>query len=132
MFAALVFVVEVFWASASQAQDRLTTALLSDPVETSTASLDKAYQHGLAAWYRVGKTTAKCDLSNPSGLSAAHRTLAFGTRVKVVHVKTGRSVVVRINDRGPFTRRHVIDLSREAARALDISGVAPVELYVVN
>jgi len=64
-------------------------------------------------------------------MTAAHRTLPFGTRVRVVHEGTGRSVVVRINDRGPFTRGRVIDLARGAASALGVtrSGVAFVSLH---
>jgi len=131
-FLVVISFIGVFWASTSQAQVRVKTALLSSATDTTAASLAKAYQHGLAAWYQVGKKTANGEAFNPNGMTAAHRTLPFGTRVKVVHQKTGRSIVVRINDRGPFTRRHLIDLSRGAARALNISGVARVGLYVVN
>jgi rare lipoprotein A len=122
----------VFWASTSQAQDRVKTALLSAPTETRATSLLRAYQQGLASWYQVGKRTANGETFNPNGMTAAHRTLRFGTRVKVIHEKTGRAVVVRINDRGPFTRRHLIDLSRGAARVLNITGVARVGLYLMN
>jgi rare lipoprotein A len=135
MCAALVFVISlvvVFWASTSQAQQRVKTAMLSAPAEAAATSLAKAYQQGLAAWYQVGKRTANGETFNPNGMTAAHRTLPFGTHVKVIHEKTGGSVVVRINDRGPFTRRHLIDLSRGAARALDIKGVARVGLYLMN
>jgi rare lipoprotein A len=65
-------------------------------------------------------------------LTAAHRTLPFGTKVRVVHQGTGRSVVVRINDRGPVPRRFVIDLSRGSARRLGFSGTARVALYRVG
>jgi rare lipoprotein A len=61
-------------------------------------------------------------------LTAAHRTLPFGTRIKVVHQKTGRSVVVRINDRGPYAHGRVIDLSWASAQAIGLSGVAQVAL----
>ena len=73
----------------------------------------------MASWYR----------GRGGGLTAAHRTLPFGTRVRVTNQKTGRSVVVRINDRGPFIRGRVIDLSRSAARAVGISGVGRVKLH---
>jgi rare lipoprotein A len=63
-------------------------------------------------------------------LTAAHRTLPFGTEVTVVNRDNGRSVVVRINDRGPFVRGRVIDLSPAAAHAIGISGLAPVSLSV--
>jgi rare lipoprotein A len=65
---------------------------------------------------------------NPGAMTAAHRTLPFGTRVTVVNTHTGRSVVVRINDRGPFVGGRVIDLSPAAARAIGVSGLASVAL----
>ena len=67
-------------------------------------------------------------------LSAAHPTLPFDTKVKVVNLDNGRTVVVRINDRGPFTKDRIIDLSRAAARELDMveSGLATVELYLLD
>ena len=67
-------------------------------------------------------------------LTAAHKTLPFGTRVKVTNKRNGRSVIVRINDRGPFIRCRVIDVSRKAAKALGMisSGIAPVTLQVLG
>jgi rare lipoprotein A len=88
-----------------------------------------AAQSGGASWYGHGSRTASGERFNPGGMTAAHRSLPFGTRVKVVHKGTGRSVVVRINDRGPFTRGRIIDLSRGSARALGMGGVAQVALY---
>ncbi len=67
-----------------------------------------------------------------SALTAAHRSLPFGTMVRVTNRSTGRSVVVRINDRGPFVRGRVIDLSPAAAHALGFSGLANVTLDVVG
>ncbi len=67
---------------------------------------------------------------NPGAMTAAHRTLPFGTRVTVVNRRNGRSAVVRINDRGPFVHGRVIDLSPAAARALGVDGLAPVSLIV--
>jgi rare lipoprotein A len=67
---------------------------------------------------------------DPGALTAAHRTLPFGTEVTVINHDNGRSVVVRINDRGPFVRGRVIDLSPAAARALGVDGLAPVSLVV--
>jgi rare lipoprotein A len=64
------------------------------------------------------------------GMTAAHRSLPFGTRVRVTNNHTGRSVVVRINDRGPFVKGRVIDLSPAAANAIGVSGVSPVSLHV--
>jgi rare lipoprotein A len=65
-------------------------------------------------------------------MTAAHRSLPFGTMVRVTHRRSGRSVVVRINDRGPFVRGRVIDLTPAAARELGFSGLAPVTLSVVG
>ncbi len=65
---------------------------------------------------------------NPGAMTAAHKTLPFGSRVRVTNKKNGRSVTVRINDRGPFVRGRVIDLSPAAARALGFAGLAPVTL----
>jgi rare lipoprotein A len=69
---------------------------------------------------------------NPRTLIAAHRSLPFGTRVRVTNRRNSRSVVVRIVDRGPFIRGRVIDLSPAAARVLGFSGLAPVTLAVVR
>jgi len=94
-------------------------------------------QRGMASWYGAdwhGRQTASGEKFNKNALTAAHRTLPFGSKVKVVHARTGRSVVVRINDRGPYSRRRIIDLSEAAARRLGIidSGVAPVTLHVLS
>ncbi len=68
----------------------------------------------------------------PNGLTAAHRSLPFGTRVRVTNRSNGRSVVVRINDRGPFVGGRVIDLARGSARAIGLGGVSYVSLSVVR
>ena len=72
---------------------------------------------GIAAFYGGGRT-ASGEVSGPNGLTAAHRTLPFGTKVLVTNVRNGRTVVVRIIDRGPYGRGRVIDVSRAAAREL--------------
>lgn len=93
-----------------------------------------ANQIGMASYYGSGRFTANGERFNPHGLTAAHKTLKFGTIVKVVDLRTGRSVVVRINDRGPFVKGRIIDLSLGAARALGLqhSGVAKVKLIALN
>lgn len=84
-------------------------------------------ESGIASVYAYsGSKTASGERANPNGMTAAHRTLPFGTRVTVKHARNGRSVTVRINDRGPFIRGRVIDLTPAAARALGFSGLAPV------
>jgi rare lipoprotein A len=86
---------------------------------------------GLAATYRGGRT-ASGEISPPTGLTAAHRHLPFGTMVRVTNRRNGQTVVVRVNDRGPFTRGRVIDLTPAAAGRLGFSGLTPVDLEVVS
>lgn len=76
------------------------------------------------AWRR----SASGERVNPNALTAAHRTLPFGTRVRVTNTRNGKSVVVRITDRGPFVPGRVIDLTPAGARALGFSGLAPVNV----
>ncbi|MGC1916952.1 MAG: septal ring lytic transglycosylase RlpA family protein [Pseudolabrys sp.] len=86
-------------------------------------------QSGIASVYAyAGERTASGERAKPSGLTAAHRTLRFGTHVRVTNKSNGRSVVVRINDRGPFVRGRIIDLTPAAASALGFSGLAHVTL----
>jgi rare lipoprotein A len=91
-------------------------------------------QCGKASWYALTSRTASGERMNPAGLSAAHRSLPFGTRVEVENLRNGRTVVVRINDRGPFIRNRVIDLSKAAAQQLGFirAGVANVRVSVLN
>jgi rare lipoprotein A len=77
-----------------------------------------------------GPLTANGERYNPNGLTAAHRTLSFGTKVRVTSCRTGRSVVVRINDRGPFIKGRHIDLSNGAARVIGLNGVECVKLSI--
>lgn len=90
-------------------------------------------EEGIASYYGDryhGRQTASGERFDQRGLTAAHRTLPFGTRVRVIHLDNGRETVVRINDRGPFVRGRVIDLSRRAAEELDMlrDGTAPVRI----
>lgn len=92
-----------------------------------------ASQTGKASWYGAqhhGKRTASGERFDSQGLTAAHRTLAFGTRVKVTNLNNKRSVVVRINDRGPYGRGRIIDVSQRAATNLDMlsAGIVPVRI----
>jgi rare lipoprotein A len=84
---------------------------------------------GIASVYN-DQHTASGEQMNSGAMTAAHRTLPFGTKVTVVNRSNGRSAVVRINDRGPFVRGRVIDLSPAAAQALNVDGLAPVSLIV--
>ncbi|HZT27715.1 MAG TPA: septal ring lytic transglycosylase RlpA family protein [Pseudolabrys sp.] len=86
-------------------------------------------QTGIASVYAYkGEKTANGEHASPSGLTAAHRSLPFGTRVRVTNERNGRSVVVRINDRGPYVSGRIIDLTPAAAHALGFSGLAPVNV----
>lgn len=98
------------------------------------AVAEAGVQCGKAAWYELGGTTASGEDADPSGMTAAHRTLPFGTRVRVENLTNGRSVVVRVNDRGPYGGGRVIDLSRAAAEKLGYirAGVANVKVTVLD
>ena len=93
-----------------------------------------ADQTGMASYYKSGRQTANGEAFRPGGMTAAHRTLKFGTRVKVVNLRNGKSVIVRINDRGPFIRGRIIDLAYGAAKVVGLhkSGVARVKIIVMN
>jgi rare lipoprotein A len=96
-------------------------------------SAAEAGQSGIASIYAYrGEKTANGEFAHPGRLTAAHKTLPFGTKVRVNNKRNGRSVVVRINDRGPFIRGRIIDLTPAGARALGFSGLAPVTVEVIS
>ena len=115
------------------------TTASNDPSVTgsiSQANIEtaQAFQRGAASWYGPGfhgRKTASGERFNSYDMTAAHRSLPFGTRLKVVNETNGRSVVVRVNDRGPFTHRRIIDLAKGPAQALGLtsSGVGYVSLH---
>jgi len=93
------------------------------------------FQEGLAVWYGPGfhgRRTASGEVYDMHTLTAAHPTLPFGTRVRVTNLKNGRSVVVRVNDRGPFGGRYIIDLSYAAAKAIGALSATRVRLEVLK
>ena len=105
--------------------------------EGKTARGEKGELEGLASWYGKpyhGRKTASGEKYDMNDLTAAHRTLPFGTVVRVENKDNELTVVVRINDRGPFAEDRIIDLSRAAAKKLDmlVSGVAPVRLKIIR
>ncbi|MDP3896837.1 MAG: septal ring lytic transglycosylase RlpA family protein [Mesorhizobium sp.] len=89
-------------------------------------------QCGGASWYALHSRTASGETMNPNAMTAAHRSLPFGTRVKVTNKRNGKSVVVRINDRGPFIKGRVIDVSKAAARALGFVGAGHTSICMAN
>jgi rare lipoprotein A len=110
----------------------LACAILGFPLGSSSAIAfdSKSEGHrGLASWYGAfhhGRRTASGERFDQHALTAAHRTLPFGTRLRVTHEGTGRSVVVRINDRGPHHQARALDLSRAAAQQIGLAGVGRV------
>jgi len=97
----------------------------------STTSIPAYAQSGIASVYS-GERTANGEYARASGYTAAHRTLPFGTRVKVTNTRNGHSVVVRINDRGPFIKGRIIDMTPAGAKAIGLSGLAHVEVTVLG
>lgn len=94
-------------------------------------------QEGIASWYGQpfhGRRTASGEVYDMEAPTAAHRTLPFGTRVRVHNLETGRSTVLRINDRGPFVRGRIIDVSRRGARELGLlePGIARVRVEILE
>lgn len=89
---------------------------------------------GLASYYSEGARTANGEKLIPGELTAAHPTLPFGTRLRVTRIDTGRSVIVRVNDRGPFVKGRIVDVSHSAAEQLGFTqgGVAKVKIDVVQ
>jgi rare lipoprotein A len=106
-------------------------------VPTASAAPSPGVETGMASWYGNpyhGRRAASGEIFDMEKLTAAHRTLPFGTRVRVTETKSGHSVEVRINDRGPFAEDRIIDVSRAAARRLGLlgSGKALVRLEVLG
>jgi rare lipoprotein A len=129
---------------ASLDQDRMATPMMKRRVaavkkRTSVASRrdsgdNKTLSHGVASFYTEGTKTASGEKFNTLDMTAAHPTLPFGTKLRVTNVASGQSVTVRVNDRGPYVRGRVVDVSYSAADALGMvgKGVAKVKLDVVE
>jgi rare lipoprotein A len=105
--------------------------------DTTTWYARHLTQTGIASWYGPrfhGRKTASGEVFDQNKMTAAHRTLPFGTRVELTHVKNGRSVEVRINDRGPYRRGRIIDVSRAAAADLGMknAGLARVQIRPIH
>lgn len=121
----------------AMAQPKLNTQALLKPTAPTVAKTNPkgaVFQRGVASWYGPGfhnRLTANGERYNMNAMTAAHKTLPFGTVVVVQSATTGKTVTVRINDRGPFIKGRVIDLSRAAAKKLGMhkSGIQKVKLY---
>jgi len=121
-------------------RDSRTAAIPATILATLLATLLPAglsAEEGLASWYGghfQGRQTANGEIFDTNQLTAAHKSLPFGTIVQVLHKESGRTVQVRINDRGPFVAGRIIDLSRAAADAIGLTaqGVAPVTLTIIK
>lgn len=110
---------------------------VADVAEVIGHGLVTVVQEGLVSWYGAAfhnRPTASGELFDSTGLTMAHPTLPFGTQVKVTNVRNGRSVVVRVNDRGPFVGQRIADLSRAAAEQLGMlkRGVVKARIEVVD
>lgn len=114
--------------AAQPTKERPDHAATESHVQPSSAAV------GLASFYDEGSETASGEKPDPRALTAAHPTLPFGTRLRVTNLANGRSVIVRVNDRGPFVVGRVVDVSRSAAETLEMEGrgVAKVKIEVVQ
>ena len=124
---------------ASLDQDRSTSSMMKRRVaavrkQNASGSRGETASHGVASYYSQGTKTASGEKFNALEMTAAHPTLPFGTKLRVTNLSSGRSVTVRVNDRGPFVHGRVVDVSYSAADALGMvgQGVAKVKLDVVE
>lgn len=126
---------------ATSAKVKTKIAKTSKPAKVAKAAKSTAggasYQSGMASWYGGkfhGRKTANGETYNMNAMTAAHKTLPFGTRVRVTNTRNGDTTIVRINDRGPFIAGRIIDLSRAAAADIGVtnSGVAPVKIAILG
>lgn len=136
----------VVFATGAQAQDNKpvdatpaaeTAAPAAAPVEQAAPAAAADADTGIAAYYGkkfAGRKTASGQRFNPNAMTAAHRTLPFGTKVRVTNTKNNRKAVVIINDRGPSTQDRIIDVSYAAAKKLGLlkSGLAEVKVEVIG
>lgn len=110
----------------------LFACILLFQAENTVQAKDAFHQCGKASWYSLGGMTASGERANPKGLTAAHRTLPFGTMVTVTNLSNGKSVTVRINDRGPFAKGRVIDVTRAAAQELGFLRKGVTKVHVTR
>lgn len=121
-------------ASLSTTRNRHVSTFAANTGTSRDTAVPRDAKLGLASFYTGSSRTASGERLNPAELTAAHPSLPFGTRVRVTSVDTGRSVVVRVNDRGPFVKGRALDVSYSAAKQLDMTerGVAKVKMEVLQ
>jgi rare lipoprotein A len=121
-------------AAIEHPRPRVVSVVRRVPAPDRSAATQGATPHGIASFYTEGTKTASGEKFNTNELTAAHPTLPFGTKLRVTNTHTGRSVTVRVNDRGPYVPGRVVDVSYAAAESLGMvnRGVAPVKLDVVR
>lgn len=116
-------------------QNRKLTALLLSAglvLNASAAMAAGGNACGRASWYALTSMTASGQMMNPDAMTAAHRSLPFGTKVKVVNQSNGREITVTINDRGPFIKGRIIDLSRAAASHLGFKNAGVTKVCIIH
>jgi len=120
--------------TASAVHRRVVAKKIVSTASKRPAITDGRASEGIASFYSSGEKTASGEKFEPKELTAAHRTLPFGTKLRVTNVATGQSVTVRVNDRGPFVAGRVVDVSHGAAESLGMvgKGIAKVKLDVVD
>lgn len=134
VFTLLTLIVPLLAACAPTVSSALSSSLQTTAARSELTSFS---EEGEASWYGpgfAGRLTASGEVFDPAEMTAAHKTLPFGTLVRVTNLHNGRSAIVRINDRGPFKPGRIIDLSREAARSVGMlgSGTARVRVDVLS
>ena len=131
-----LFIILLISASFCASESKQNSNVSGNAEIVSAASKD-IFQSGTAAWYGKqfqGKKTASGELFDMNAFTAAHKTLPFGTVVRVTNLSNGSDVFVKINDRGPFTPKRIIDLSHAAAKKIGMvsSGVAEVSIEIIS
>ena len=113
----------------------LTSLLLLVSMSIQAQTTINTHKHTIASWYGPGfhgKKMASGKRYNMYNLTAAHRTLKLGTKVKVTNLNNNKSVIVIIEDRGPYVRGRIIDLSKAAKEKIAMDGTAPVHIEIIN
>ncbi|MCV6546317.1 MAG: septal ring lytic transglycosylase RlpA family protein [Cohaesibacter sp.] len=104
--------------AATLAAGLLFLSILADVTEAKATEPKATEQCGTASWYALTSKTASGEYANPAKMTAAHKKLKFGTKVRVKNMRNGKSVILRINDRGPFIKGRIIDVTKAAAGKL--------------